>query len=250
MLCGRFRIASDMAGASAWPGRRLERGPAAAQPGPFDARAPFWSRCGCPTVEFDRVIRAVLSTSCLWCRVSVARRECRPRRFLQQQLAPSLLALLPRGPPLPNLGSAPTGTPIGISLSSRMSGGFTKGNKVPTRAKRGTPADQRNGRWCACSSASLASRAPYSSPSDALNHTPGTQVHLGTTAAPAAPDVAAAAERRAGQKRKASSSPDVRRKLLARKGYCALHVWTDAQGCATDFAVGRLQDAPISTSRD
>ena len=35
----------------------------------------------------------------------------------------------------------------------------------------------------------------------------------------------------AGRKRRASSSPDVRLKLLARKGYCARHACADAQGC-------------------
>ena len=54
-----------------------------------------------------------------------------------------------------------------------------------------------------------------------------------TAAAPAAPDVAAPAELplRVGRKRRASSSPDVCLKLLARKGYCAPLACADAQGC-------------------
>ncbi len=54
----------------------------------------------------------------------------------------------------------------------------------------------------------------------------------------AAPDGAAPAERRTGQKRKAPSSPDVCRKHLARARYCALHACTDAHGRATDCAAG------------
>jgi hypothetical protein len=52
-------------------------------------------------------------------------------------------------------------------------------------------------------------------------------------AAPAAatPEGAAPAEGRAGWKRRASSSPDVRLKLLARKGHCTAHACADAQGC-------------------
>ena len=59
-----------------------------------------------------------------------------------------------------------------------------------------------------------------------------------TAAAPAAPDGPAPAERRSGQKRKASSSPDVRLELLARARYCALHACADAHGRATDCAAG------------
>ena len=54
----------------------------------------------------------------------------------------------------------------------------------------------------------------------------------------AAPDGAAAAEPRTGQKRKASSAPDVCLKLLARARYCALHACADAHGRATDCAAG------------
>jgi hypothetical protein len=54
----------------------------------------------------------------------------------------------------------------------------------------------------------------------------------------AAPDGAAPAEPRTGQKRKAPFSPDVCRKLLARARYCALHACADAHGRTTDCAAG------------
>ena len=59
-----------------------------------------------------------------------------------------------------------------------------------------------------------------------------------TAAAADAPDGAAPAEPRTGQKRKASSAPDVCLKLLARARYCALHACADAHGRATDCAAG------------
>ena len=63
-------------------------------------------------------------------------------------------------------------------------------------------------------------------------------VEPATAAAPAAPDGAAPAERRTGQKHKASSSPDVCLKLLARARYCALHACADAHSRATDCTAG------------
>jgi hypothetical protein len=59
-----------------------------------------------------------------------------------------------------------------------------------------------------------------------------------TAAAPAAPDGADPAEPRTGQKRKASSAPDVCLKLLARARYCALHACADAHSRATDCTAG------------
>ena len=60
----------------------------------------------------------------------------------------------------------------------------------------------------------------------------------GTAAAPAAPDGADPVEPRTGQKRKASSAPDVCLELLARARYCALHACADAHGRATDCTAG------------
>ena len=73
-----------------------------------------------------------------------------------------------------------------------------------------------------------------------------------TAAAADAPDGAAPAEPRPGQKRKASSSPahspDVRLKLLARKGYCAPHACADAQGCDSGSDCTALHCAALRCS--
>ena len=73
-----------------------------------------------------------------------------------------------------------------------------------------------------------------------------------TAAAADALDGAAPAEPRTGQKRKASSSPahspDVRLKLLARRGYCAPHACADAQGCDSGSECTALHCAALRCS--
>ena len=71
-----------------------------------------------------------------------------------------------------------------------------------------------------------------------------------TAAAPAAPDGTAPAELPlpVGRKRRASSSPDVRLKLLARKGYCAPHACADAQGCDSGSDCTALHCAALRCS--
>ena len=69
-----------------------------------------------------------------------------------------------------------------------------------------------------------------------------------TAAAADALDGAAPAEPRTGQKRKASRSPEVRPKLLARARYCAPHACADAQGCDSGSDCTALHCAALRCS--
>ena len=69
-----------------------------------------------------------------------------------------------------------------------------------------------------------------------------------TAAAADALDGAAPAEPRTGQKRKASCSPEVRPKLLARARYCAPHACADAQGCDSGSDCTALHCAALRCS--
>ena len=84
------------------------------------------------------------------------------------------------------------------------------------------------------------------------HHTLAGAAEPAAAAAADAPDGAAPAEPRTGEKRKASSStahsPDVRLKLLARKGYCAPHACTDAQGCDSGSDCTTLHCAALRCS--
>ena len=118
-------------------------------------------------------------------------------------------------------------------LGHRTSGRLT-GRRSPSRAT-----NQACKGYCGgivgCSSSRLwyrpAASGPFPPQLSHPNHTGA--VEPTTAAAPAAPDVASPAELplQVGRKRRACSSPNVRLKLLARKGYCARHACADAQGC-------------------
>ena len=98
---------------------------------------------------------------------------------------------------------------------------------------------------CACSRTPRAVSAAIGRFDRTPHHTGAAEP--AAAAAPAAPDGAAPAEPRIGQKRKASSAPDVCLKLLARARYCALHASADAHGThaqlAPDCAVGQAASA-------